>query len=134
MRIRALRISDINGCLNIQKLDKENYWKDLDLKRSIKNKDVLFVIAEENGKVVGYINGFIVPTKRTEAMIHETRVDKRERKKGIGKSLVKEFCKKAFRKGVKDIYAEVKPKHLKFYEKSCKFKKSGKWIELKKTK
>ncbi|MBU3941111.1 MAG: GNAT family N-acetyltransferase, partial [Nanoarchaeota archaeon] len=98
MIIRKAKIKDIKQCLNIQKLDNGKYWKAIDFKKSVQNKGVVFLVAEENKEILGYITGFIVPTKRTDALLHETRVDKRQRKKGIGKKLVNAFCKEIFKK------------------------------------
>lgn len=134
MIIRKGKKSDSKNCLKLQKLDKRSYWRSIDFERSVTNKDVVFLVAEEDTKIVGYILGFIVPTKRTEALLHETRVDKRKRRKGIGTKLVSAFCKDVFKKKVKDIYAEIEQKHLKFYRGSCKFKVSGKWVEVVKKK
>jgi len=134
MIIRNGKRSDSKKCLNLQRLDKRLYWKSIDFERSAIDKDVVFLVAEEDNKIIGYVLGFIVPTKRTEALVHETRVDKRKRGKGIGTELVNAFCKETFKKKVKDIYAEIEQKHLKFYRDACKFKISGKWIEVTKSK
>ncbi len=132
MIIRKGNKGDAKYCVTI--MDKESHLNESDFSSSSEDNDVLFLVAEENKKVLGYILGFIVPTKRTEALIHETRVDKKERNKGIGKKLVGTFCKEIFKKGVKIIYAEIEPQLLKFYKDACEFKESGKWIEVSKTK
>lgn len=134
MKIRRAKSNDAKNCLKLQKLDKERYWRTEDFKRAAKHRDVVFVVAEENKKIVGYSLGFIVPTRRTDAMVHETRVDKRQRYKKIGTKLVNELCRQLFKKGAKEIFAEIEPKLLNFYVKSCKFKKSGKWLEVKRLK
>jgi ribosomal protein S18 acetylase RimI-like enzyme len=134
MKIRKARKRDLKGCLRLQALDKEKYWKLADFQKSIKNKDVIFLVAEEDNSILGYVLGFIVPTKRTEALVHETRVDKTQRGRKIGTKLVNELCKNMFKKGVKEIYAEIESELEKFYVKSCKFRKSAKWIEVKKLK
>jgi len=134
MIIRKGKKKDSKECIKLSKLDKESYWKSIDFEKSATDKDVVFLVAENDKKIIGYILGFIVPTKRTEALIHETRVDKRERGKQIGTKLVDAFCKEIFKRKVKDIYAEIEPDHLKFYRDACKFKVSGKWIEVAKRK
>jgi len=133
MKIRKAETRDIKKCLELQKLDKEDYWKTLDFVNALKSSFVIFIIAEENNELKGYIIGFMCPTKKTDAMIHETRVNRKERGKGIGKALVDEFCKEAFNRGVKDIYALIEPELSNFYIKSCGFKKSHCWIEAKKS-
>jgi len=134
MKIRKGKMSDSKGCFSLCKQDKDTYWKVNDFQKSVRDKDVVFLVAEENGEIIGYVLGFVVPTKRIEAMVHETRVDKNQRGKKIGTKLVDAFCKELFQLGVKTIYAEIEPELLKFYRDSCKFKESGKWLEVVKTK
>lgn len=134
MKIRQGSKKDAVNCARFSKSDKAHYWKRSDFEKAATDKDVVFLVAEENKKLMGYILGFIVPTKRTEALIHETRVSKKERGKGVGTKLVDSFCKNIFRKGVKIVYAEIKPEHIKFYKGACKFNLSGKWVEVSKKK
>ena len=134
MMIRRGKPEDAERCLSIFREDKETYWDIADFVRSAKDKDVVFLVAEEDKKVIGYILGFIVPTKRTEALIHETRVERAKRKKGIGTELVNAFCEEIFKRGVEVILAEVEPELLKFYVDACKFEESRKWIEVAKKK
>ncbi len=128
MIIRQAKKSDVKNCLLIRKQDK-TYWTQQDFEKSVVDKDVVFLTAE-NKKILGYIIGFINPTKRTEALICETRVDKKERGKRIGTKLVDAFCREAFKKGAKAIYAQIEQKHLAFYRDSCKFKITHRWTEV----
>ncbi len=131
MIIRKARASDIEDCLNIsrQRDEKEKYWLKEDFLRNVRDKYAAFIVAEEKGKVVGYCIGYIVPTKRTEAMVHETRVDIEARGKRVGTKLVNALCKVLFSKNVKGVYALIEPKVKSFYINSCKFKQKGKWLE-----
>ena len=133
-KIRKGNLKDIKQCLELQKLDKEKYWDKKDFVNSIKVKHVIFLVNEEDNEILGYVIGYYSPSKLDEVMIHETRVKKGQRRKGIGKKLVREFCKEAFNSKAKSIHALIKKEHLKFYGKSCKFKISDKWIEVKKFK
>jgi GNAT superfamily N-acetyltransferase len=132
--IRKGKLDDAENCLKIFKKDKETYWEATDFKKSARNNDVVFLVAEENKRIVGYILGFIVPTKRIEALLHETRVEKTKRKQGIGTKLVSAFCEEAFKRGIKVIYAEIEPQLLSFYVDACTFEESHKWIEVVKKK
>jgi ribosomal protein S18 acetylase RimI-like enzyme len=91
---------------------------------------VIFLVAEEAGRIVGYVIGFVMPTRRREAMLVETRVNKEDRGRGIGTKLVDAFCREAFARGAKEAEAEVEPQHLKFYRDACNFKDLHKWIEV----
>jgi len=130
MIVRKGKLQDAENCFSIFKTDKEAYWEIADFEKSAGDNDVIFLVAEESKRIVGYVLGFIVPTKRTEALIHETRVESRKRKQGIGTKLVNAFCEEAFKRGVEVIYAEIEPELLNFYVDACKFEESHRWIEV----
>ena len=132
MLIRKGLEKDAGSCFRIAKLDKATHWKIEDFKTSARSRDAGFFVATENKKVVGYILGFIVPTKNSEALIHETRVNRIFRERGTGTKLVGHFCMYMAGKKIKTISALIDPKHRTFYIGSCKFKEVGKWIEVKK--
>jgi len=130
MMIRKAKRTDAEGCYNLVESDRDSYWTLNDLEMSIDDEDAIFLVAEENGEVVGYVQGFILPTKKSEALIHETRVTRDERRRGIGAELVDAFCEDVFKKGVEVVMAEIEPELLGFYRDSCGFKERGKWIEV----
>ncbi|MCK5038690.1 MAG: GNAT family N-acetyltransferase [Thermoplasmata archaeon] len=130
MNIRKARKEDLRVCLDIDHRDNEYYWKPQDLENSVEDQHAIFLVAEEEQKVIGYIIGFIVPTKRAEAMIHVTRVDIPERKRGIGKKLVDDFCKEAFKRGADIVIAEIVPELLGFYRDVCGLEEKGNWIAV----
>jgi ribosomal protein S18 acetylase RimI-like enzyme len=132
MKIRKAKKNDIKECLALQKLEGDNYWKSRDFENCVRDKDVIFLVAEEDKKILGYVIGYISPTRKIEAALHSTMVHKRERGKKIGTKLVDAFCKEVFKKGVEEITAEIDKEHLPFYVKSCRFKKQRSWIEVKK--
>src|SRR3989338_11373103 len=133
MKVRKAALSDAKECLKMRARE-EKIWSAIDFVSSVRNKHCIFLVAEKKERIVGYCIGFIVPTQKKEAMLHETRVDKPERGKGAGKKLVSAFCKEAFRRKVRDIYSEIEPKHVDFYCKKCGFKKNARCIEIKKSK
>jgi ribosomal protein S18 acetylase RimI-like enzyme len=134
MNIRRASKTDVDDCFNVLKSDEDSYWKEEDLRASVDDGRVIFLVAEENEKVTGYIQGFILPTKRTEALIHETRVRRQERGQGVGIRLVDAFCEEAFERGAEVVLAEIEPDLLNFYRDSCGFKERGKWVEVGKKK
>ncbi len=129
MIIRNASLNDVDSCFIISSQENENYWTKEDFVNCIKNTNAIILIAEENDKIVGYITGYIVPTKNDEAMVHESRIDTNHRGKKIGTKLVQEFCNEAFGKNVKIVYALIESKLKPFYINSCNFKKTGNWIE-----
>ena len=133
MFVRKGRKSDAPGCTKVMMSDGGMHFEKSDFEKAAAHKNAVFLVAEENKKVVGYILGFIVSTKKSQALIHETRVYDGKSGKKIGTGLVDEFCKTVFSSGVKKIFAEIEPRHLDFYKDSCKFKMSGKLIEVAKS-
>ncbi|MBU0980401.1 MAG: GNAT family N-acetyltransferase [Nanoarchaeota archaeon] len=129
MLFRNASIKDVNHCTQLAKQENESYWTKLDFFNCIQNTNAIFLVVEIDNNLVGYLTGFIVPTKNDEALIHELRIDLKYRGQKIGTKLVDKFCKEAFRKGAKTIYAMIEPKLKSFYIDSCKFKESGNWIE-----
>jgi N-acetylglutamate synthase-like GNAT family acetyltransferase len=134
MRIRKAQRKDVDECFRLARQEKEHYWEKKDFYNSLKNKDVEFYVAEENGKIIGFSEAFITPTRRKEALMHETRVDVKYRGKDIGTRLVKAVTNALFKKNVKIISALIKPELKPFYVNSCKFKEIDKWIEASKKK
>jgi N-acetylglutamate synthase-like GNAT family acetyltransferase len=131
VKIRKGTAKDAKICAKIRAAEEDGFSA-IDFAGSVKDKHCIFLVAEKNRKVIGYCIGYVCPDQRKEAMLHETRIIKDERKAGTGTALVKAFCKEAFGRRVKHIYAFVEKKHVKFYGNSG-FRKSNKWIELKKT-
>jgi ribosomal protein S18 acetylase RimI-like enzyme len=107
MMIRKASKTDTEGCYSLVQSDGDSYWRLEDLVQSTTNEDAIFLVAEEGGGIIGYIQGYILPTKRTEAMIHETRVKVQRRGHGIGVELVCAFCEEAFNRGVEVVLAEI---------------------------
>jgi ribosomal protein S18 acetylase RimI-like enzyme len=130
MRIRDGRAGDAEECLKLQTLDNEAFWEASDFWNSAHHDDVIFLVAEEGNELLGYILGYITPTRRSEALIHETRVHRRMRRKGIGTKLVNAFCEKSFEKEAKVVLAETGPEGISFYCDACGFKEVNKWIEV----
>lgn len=121
MIIRKAGMSDIEEILNLAyqlrkteaKFDKNNNIKedacqsDFYRKKTIKyisSRKKIFLVAENNNKVVGYINGFIEENaeifhKKPIAYLDNLCVAKEARRQGIGKNLIDEFNKIVKEKG-----------------------------------
>jgi len=129
LTIRKAEFRDIPFCLEVEASHEDSTFSEHDFRNSITDSNVIFLVAEQNQKVMGFILGFIVPTRRREATIHSTMVHKQHCQKGIGSALVRNFAKLAFEQGVELIFAEVEDGPDKFYEK-CDFKKTMIWYSM----
>ena len=81
-------------------------------KRNVRSKNKKAIVAERNGKLVGYLLGTIKERPpifkiKHHAFITDVAVTKSERKKGIGSEMVKEFETWAHEKKVKYIGLDV---------------------------
>ena len=96
MLTRFAEAEDVEICIKLARQEGETYWALNDFNQSIANDSAIFLVAEVEAQLVGYVIGFIVPTKNNEAMLHETRVALAKRGQKIGVRLVEAFVKKPF--------------------------------------
>jgi GNAT superfamily N-acetyltransferase len=131
MMVRLAVESDIASCLAIQASHNEQTFSAQDFRNSISDPNAILLVAESgDGAVVGFMTGFVVPTRYEEALVHSTMVNKPLEGKGIGRPLVGFFADFAFReRNVKVIYAEVEDGPDKFYE-TCGFRKVHEWHSM----
>ncbi|HYM39218.1 MAG TPA: GNAT family N-acetyltransferase [Thermoplasmata archaeon] len=128
--VRESRESDIPSCLEIQRSEGNPLFSFQDFGTMVRDPDCIFQVFELKGRVVGFIAGFLVPTKRSEAIIHATMVHRDFRHRGIGKFLVESFAVTAFDKhGVGAILAQVESGPDAFYGK-CRFGKEAVWNSM----
>ncbi len=130
MQIRQARLDDAERCFRIFLKDNEEYWTQEDFRSSAVDDSVIFLVAEEQDNIVGYILGFFVPTRKSEVGLHETRIDRDRRGGRIGSALVNAFVRFAFERGAEIVSADVEEALLPFYRDACGFKQAGEWIEV----
>jgi len=93
VKIRLAKIEDCTACCNLSKIKElatpegghisENYFK-----KNV-DDDEMFFVAEEDGKIVGYILG--EPLKDNLTFLSLLTVDESQRGKGLGKKLISRF-------------------------------------------
>ena len=125
-KIRAADEGDIESCLTIETADGNVFFLDGDFRRALVDRNTIFLVAELRGSVVGFVFGFVLPTKPTEAMVHATVVHPAQRHHGVGTALVNGFALEAFNRRVRVVLAEVETGPDRFYE-SCGFRKEAVW-------
>jgi len=140
MTIRIATLDDISA---IQKLNHDlfltdnEFNQDLDLDwpnteegvqyytEAVNSERFLSIVAEENGKVIGYLNGYIrkpsMIYKGVRAELDNMCVSEAARNKGVGSALMAEFKKWAKEKGAERLMVEAFSKNeraLAFYAKN----------------
>lgn len=121
MNIRKVNINDYDDVANlyIQLFDAEKGFDDnlvdtyiIDekeekiIKKRIKSRKEIFLVAEIDNKIVGLIDGYIIESicyKEKVAFLDHICVDESHRNKDIGSKLIEEFSKKVEKKGAKYI-------------------------------
>jgi GNAT superfamily N-acetyltransferase len=118
--------ADIAACLDVETSEGNLFFLDGDFRRALVDRNTIFLVAELQSKVIGFVFGFVVPTKRSEAIIHATVVHRSHRNLGAGTALVNGFALEAFNRRVRVIFAEVETGPDRFYER-CGFRKETVW-------
>jgi len=130
MQIRKAVPGDAERVYELLKTEKNKSFSVKNFREAAKHDDSIFFVAEDAGKITGYVIGFLCPTNKGDCMLAETRVMESERKKGIGSKLVGRFSAEAFERGAESIYAGVAEKDMTFYTKT-NFKRSpNQWVEM----
>ncbi len=120
MKIRKATLKDFNELykfgLKTKELKvspKEEFMRPEEFKYSIKNKKGIFLLAEDNKKIVGFIYGDSEDGDRvlkSVACLVYIAVDKKYRGKGVGSILYNDCVKEFKKRKVKHIYAWANPK------------------------
>ncbi len=131
IQTRVATLDDIDTCLSFQAQTNENYWTREEFENIIQTDLAFMIVAEDEGKIIGYCNGYIYPTKQNEGTLHETRVDLNRRHEGIGTILVEKFCELLYEKGCERVFGYIVDEHVEFYVNACGFEISDdQWIEV----
>jgi ribosomal-protein-alanine N-acetyltransferase len=109
LKIRPCRASDASALAEIEResFGKEAYSEQL-LLRELKLPISLTLVAEEEGKIVGYVHGWKIGDSFE---IHRVAVKKSERGRGVGKKLLRELLKRCKEAGVREVFLEVGQKN-----------------------
>jgi len=125
MRIRKVKKKDIKECVKLSRIPEfviGNYFPDKEyLTELMKHK--LFLVVEENKKIIGFIAGI----KHTKKEVYLDLLTVAEKGKGIGKRLFEEI-KKVMKKQKIKFYWLIAPE---FNKKTLKFHRKNKLKEAK---
>ena len=93
---------------SVARLERENFslpWSENVLSSELKNPLSLWVVATNDGAVIGYVGAQIVPD---EADMMNLAVDARYRRQGIGKALVEHLIASLQERMVRSLTLEVR--------------------------
>ena len=92
----------------VARLEQENFslpWSENVLRGELSNPLALWLVALNDGEVVGYVGAQIVPD---EADMMNLAVDEKYRRMGIGKALVAQLLEKLQARAVRSLTLEVR--------------------------
>lgn len=103
--IREMTLEDIEQVYLLEESIFSIPWSKESFESSIKNKDTLFIVAENEGEISGYLGMYILGE---EADISNVAVSKAYRRQHIAKRLLECILTKAKAWGVKNVTLEVR--------------------------
>lgn len=124
MLIREMQIDDLEQVMVIENENFSVPWTETGFFSFLIRQDAMFLVAEEDGQVLGYCG---VLTVLDEGDITNVSVDKKYQGQGIGKALVRGLIDKTVEAGVTTLHLEVRKSNesaIALYEKMG-FEKTG---------
>ena len=113
-----MKIEDIPQVASIEKEVFSMPWSEKSFEESLQNKDTLYLVAEEDGSISGYIGMYISFEIGT---ISNVVVAPSQRRKGIAKQLLERLLKASHACGVESVTLEVRESNrpaIELYEKA----------------
>lgn len=105
IKIREMQLDDFDQVMVIENENFSSPWTETGFFTFLIRQDALFLVAEEEEKILGYCGVVMVPD---EGDITNVAVAKERQNQGIGKMLVEELVKKSREAGVTQLYLEVR--------------------------
>ncbi|HIR93313.1 MAG TPA: ribosomal protein S18-alanine N-acetyltransferase [Candidatus Egerieimonas intestinavium] len=105
MAIREMEIDDLSQVMEIENATFAVPWTEMGYFSFLMREDTLFLVAEEEGKILGYCGLLMV---LDEGDITNVAVEKSRRGQGIGEALVRELAARAARRGIALLHLEVR--------------------------
>ena len=103
--IREMEIDDLSQVMEIENATFAVPWTEMGYFSFLMREDTLFLVAEEEGKILGYCGLLMV---LDEGDITNVAVEKSRRGQGIGEALVRELAARAARRGSALLHLEVR--------------------------
>ena len=124
MTIESMTVDDISQVAEIERQIFSIPWSEKAFKDSMESDNTIYIVAKEDNNVAGYAGMYL---SFEEGNITNVAVNPSGRRKGIGEKIVRDILNRAYEKGVRDVFLEVRETNsaaIALYEK-IGFKEEG---------
>ena len=124
MTIEPMTADDISQVAEIERQIFSIPWSEKAFKDSMDSDNTIYIVAKEDNNVTGYAGMYL---SFEEGNITNVAVNPSSRRKGIGEKIVRDILNRAYEKGVRDVFLEVRETNsaaIALYEK-IGFKEEG---------
>lgn len=124
MTIESMTVDDIAQVAEIERQIFSIPWSEKAFRNSMESDNTIYIVAKENNNVAGYAGMYL---SFEEGNITNVAVNPLSRRKGIGEKIVRDILNRAYEKGVRDVFLEVRETNsvaIALYEK-IGFKEEG---------
>lgn len=124
MTIESMTVDDISQVAEIERQIFSIPWSEKAFRDSMEGDNTIYIVAKENNNVAGYAGMYL---SFEEGNITNVAVNPLSRRKGIGEKIVRDILNRAYEKGVRDVFLEVRETNsvaIALYEK-IGFKEEG---------
>lgn len=105
MTVREMQLDDLSEVMVIENENFSVPWTEMGFFTFLLRDDTLFLVAEEDGKILGYMGIMMV---LDEGEITNVSVSKYARHRGVGRALVGEMLLRMRNRGVITLHLEVR--------------------------
>lgn len=105
MIVRDMQTGDLEQVMPIEEANFSVPWTKSDFTTYLNRDDGLFLVAEAEGRILGYCGVILVPP---EGDITDVSVSLEARGRGVGRLLLEELVKRTEEKGVHTLFLEVR--------------------------
>ena len=119
-----MTVDDISQVAEIERQIFSIPWSEKAFKDSMESDNTIYIVAKEDNNVAGYAGMYL---SFEEGNITNVAVNPSGRRKGIGEKIVRDILNRAYEKGVRDVFLEVRETNsaaIALYEK-IGFKEEG---------
>jgi len=122
--IESMTVDDISQVAEIERQIFSIPWSEKAFRDSMESDNTIYIVAKENNNVAGYAGMYL---SFEEGNITNVAVNPLSRRKRIGEKIVRDILNRAYEKGVRDVFLEVRETNsvaIALYEK-IGFKEEG---------